>query len=490
MSDDPTTGHATSEGAGGSRPGIVVAAPQSGSGKTTVTLAVIAALRARGLVVQPFKVGPDFIDPSHLTAAAGRRARNLDAWLTTPGYVTRLAADATRDADLAVVEGMMGLFDGVDGASDRGSTAEIAALLGWPVLLVVDASAAARSVAAVVRGFRTFAAGVEVAAVVFDRVGGTGHLRMLEDACAGEGVVVLGGLPATETLDIPERHLGLHVAGEAGGPHGYDAFARAAVEHLDLDALLRLVRERAPRARVAAGAARAAEAAETPPVRPLVTARPRCRIAVARDAAFCFYYEDNLELLRAAGAEIVEWSPLAASRLPADVDGLYLGGGYPELHARTLGAASVLADDVRRFAARGGMIYAECGGFMYLQRAIRLLDGSEAEMAGVLPGIVAMRPRLVAIGYRERAVTLDGRCLTVRGQEFRYSRLVEWPERATVDGEEVRLLAPPEAEAPSGAEGFAWRRVVAGYVHLHFGSAPGFAELLVARAVAARGSLA
>lgn len=491
--------------------GVVVAAPQSGVGKTTVTLGLIAALRARGLRVQPFKVGPDFIDPSHLTRAAGRRARNLDVWLTSPQYVTRLVAETTRDADFAVVEGMMGLFDGVDGASDHGSTAEIASLLGWPVLLVVDASAAARSVAALVRGFRTFSESVDVAAVVFDRIGGDAHLAMLRDACAAEGVVVLGGLPANPALDIPERHLGLHLAGEASGPRDYEAFGRAVREHLDVDALLRLVRERGAGTRVARadGADAAAWSARTPASEGSATetpapsegappagtsassrasAPPRCRIAVARDEAFCFYYEDNLELLRAAGAELVEFSPLASPRLPTDVDGLYLGGGYPELHARTLASARGLRDEIRRFAARGGVIYAECGGFMVLQRAIRLLDGSEEEMVGVFPGVAEMRPGLVALGYRETRMTLDDRCLTVRGQEFRHSRLVDWPQPAVVDGEEVRLLSEPAAgEAPSGAEGMAWRNVVAGYQHLHFGSAPALAEILVARAAAARG---
>jgi cobyrinic acid a,c-diamide synthase len=483
MSGAATTGGAASALAGAC-PGLVIAAPQSGSGKTTVTLAVLAALRERGLRVQPFKVGPDFIDPSHLGRASGRRVRNLDVWLTSPEYVVRLAAEASRDADLALAEGMMGLFDGVDGRSGRGSTAELAALLGWPVLLVVDASAAARSVAALVRGFRTFDHAIDVAAVVFDRVGGSAHLRMLADACAGEGVAVLGGLPCVPGLAIPERHLGLHLAGEVGGPAAYDAFARAAREHLDLDALVRLAR---PGGHARAASDRRRNVAPAPPA--TTSASPaRCRIAVARDEAFCFYYEDNLELLRAAGAEIVEWSPLVAERLPAGVDGLYFGGGYPELHASTLEAARGLREDLRRFAARGGMIYAECGGFMFLQRAIRLLDGREAAMAGVFPGVAAMRPRLVAIGYREYAMTLDGRELTVRGQEFRHSELVDWPGSPVLDAEEVRLLSPPASVAPSGAEGFAWRRVVAGYAHLHFASAPELAELLVARAAAARGA--
>lgn len=456
--------------------GLVIAAPQSGAGKTTVALGLIGALRARGLVVQPFKAGPDFIDPGHLTRAAGRPARNLDSWLTDPGYLLALAARAVHGADVAVVEGMMGLFDGVDGASDRGSTAEIAALLGWPVVLVVEASAAARSVGALVHGFRTFSRDVEVAGVVFNRVAGPGHATMLADACAQTGVAVLGGLAADPSLAIAERHLGLQGAREPGAPQDYGAFASAVGAALDLERALALARP----GRVAAEPAPAARDASA-----VQASRARCRIAVARDAAFAFYYEDNLELLRAAGAELVEWSPLASAALPPGIDGLYLGGGYPELHARRLEAAAALRREVRDFAARGGMVYAECGGFMYLQRAIRLADGSEAEMAGLFPGVAAMQPGLVALGYREQAMTVDGRALTVRGQEFRHSRLEAWPERATVDGEEVRLADPAGRDAAGGGT-LTWRRVLAGYTHLHLGSAPGLAELLVARAAAFR----
>jgi cobyrinic acid a,c-diamide synthase len=265
------------------------------------------------------------------------------------------------------------------------------------------------------------------------------------------------------------RHLGLHGAAEAGAPAGHAAFARAVAEQLYVDAALRLARAGAVARAPAAVARRAAGV-------------PRCRIAVARDEAFCFYYEDNLELLRDAGAELVEWSPLAAHALPGDVDGLYLGGGYPELHARRLEAASALRREVRDFAARGGMVYAECGGFMYLQRAIRLADGSEAEMVGLFPGVAAMQPRLVAIGYREHAMTVDGRTLVVRGQEFRHSRLAGVPEHVTIDGEE----AVPAAAGGSDGAPLAWRRVLAGYTHLHFGGTPELAELLVARAAAFR----
>jgi cobyrinic acid a,c-diamide synthase len=465
--------------------GLVVSAPQSGAGKTTATMVLIAALRARALRVQPFKVGPDFLDPTHLTRVAGRATRTLDVTLTSVAYVQDLVRRTMAEADVGIVEGMMGLFDGVDGRSDRGSTAEIAALLGWPVVLVVDASAAARSVAAVVRGFRTFSPHVDVAAVLFDRVAGPGHLAMLRDACAGEGVTIVGGIMADAVLHVAERHLGLQLASEAGGPDEA-ALARAAAA-LDVDALLAMASARS-------SATRPPDRTDAVPsslTAPATQTTPRCRIAVARDAAFCFYYEDNLDALRAAGAELVAWRPLQDAALPEDVDGLYLGGGYPELHARALAARVGLRTALRDFAVAGGMIYAECGGFMFLTRAIRLDDGTEQPMVGLFPGVAAMRSQLVAIGYRSWPWTLDGECLTVRGQEFRYSELVGWPASAEVDGEVVRALGTDDdaasgAAARSGAAGFAWRRVVAGYTHLHFGATPQLARLLVARAAAAR----
>jgi cobyrinic acid a,c-diamide synthase len=456
----------------------VIAAPASGAGKTTVTLGIVAALRRRGLRVQPFKAGPDFIDAGHLARAAGRPAYNLDSFMTSPEYVVRRAASASRDADVAVLEGMMGLFDGVDASSDHGSTAELAALLGWPVVLVIDAGAAARSIAAVVRGFRTFSSAVQVAAVVFNRVGGEAHLRMLADACAGEGVALLGGLPVEPRVAIGERHLGLHVAEELGSVDD-GAFADVVARHLDLDALLRV-------ARADDGAARGGgtTVGSDAPAGSQV-GQPRCRIAVARDAAFSFYYEDNLEMLRAAGAELVAWSPLAGDTLPGDIDGLVLGGGYPELHLPRLGALHPQHDAIRRFAGQGGMIYAECGGFMFLQRAIRLADGTETALVGLLPGVAAMRPRLAALGYRELDLTLDGHALAVRGHEFRHSELVEWADGATRDGEPIVALVPPARAAAVGPL-FAWRRVLAGYLHLHFASAPELAEVLVERAAAFR----
>src|SRR5215472_5077330 len=322
---------------------LVVAGTHSGVGKTTVSVGLMAALRRRGLLVQPFKVGPDFIDPLHHSHATGRPPRNLDGWMLTPEVNRRRFARATADADVAVVEGVMGLYDGSEGRSDRGSTAEMAKLLELPVVLVIDASAMARSAAALVHGFVDFDRELKVAGVVLNRVGGAGHARIIEEAL-GDAVPIVGALPSAADLVVPERHLGLHLPHEARLEY-VDRAADLVARHLDLDLLLSLGRLGRPADQLAA-----------PGVIPASV-----RIAVARDEAFCFYYEDNLELLGEAGAVLVEFSPIR-DPLPPDVDGLYIGGGYPELHARPLSRNEGTRSAIREFAASGGPVYAECGG--------------------------------------------------------------------------------------------------------------------------------
>src|SRR5579859_2311063 len=343
---------------------IVVAGTHSGVGKTSVTLGLIGALRRRGLTVQPFKVGPDFIDPLHHQHASGRPARNLDGWMLDPETNLERFARATADADVAVIEGVMGLFDGSEGKSDRGSTAEMAKLLGLPVLLVIDASAMARSAAALIHGFTSFDRHLRVAGVILNNVGGEIHAGMIRDAVAG-AVPMLGALPRAKDLVVPERHLGLHLPYEART--GYvEQLATLIETHIDLDALLsNSVIERLP-------------VAATPPAVP-----PKARLAVARDEAFCFYYTDNLELLEQAGAELVRFSPIDEP-LPENIDGIYLGGGYPELHADKLSDNKPTRDAIREFASAGGPIYAECGGLMYLADTLDL-DGQPHPMCGVLP---------------------------------------------------------------------------------------------------------
>ena len=437
---------------------FVVAGTHSGAGKTSVTLGVIGALRRRGLAVQPFKVGPDFIDPLHHRAASGRTALNLDGWLLDADANRAAFARASADADVAVIEGMMGLFDGSDARTDRGSTAELAKLLDLPVVLVVDAGAMARSVAALVHGFASFDPALRIAGVVLNNVGGPGHTQLLREALDGVAPV-LGGLPRDPAVTIAERHLGLHLPGEVAAAR-LERLADLVVAELDLNALL-------------AGARRPRPAAPGAPLRAASVPGPAPRIAVARDAAFCFVYADNLRLLEEAGAEIVPWSPLAEP-LPEGSDGVYVPGGYPELHAAALAANCAARASLRRFAEAGGPVYAECGGLMYLGETLEV-DGCAHAMCGALP-LATRIPAGLTIGYLE--VTTEGGLFgpgsTARGHVFHHAELVAEPPLDRVH----RLRTVGGAES---REGYATGNVLASWVHLHFGSCPTLAPALVER---------
>ncbi len=480
---------------------VLIAAPASGSGKTTVALALIAAARRRGLVVQPFKVGPDFIDPGHHTRLAGRPTRTLDGWMLGADPCRASFAAATADADVAIVEGMMGLFDGCSPAGDAGSTAEIAKWLGLPVVLVIDAGAMARSAAAVVRGFRDFDPDVAIAGVVFNRIGGAGHLALLRSALAAADLPpCLGGLPLDPALTLPERHLGLFTAPEV--TLAADMLADAAERHLAVDAILRGAAERTEKARGVDGTPRVARRSRAPGgarihfagrrpsahgARSAPRARGRTVIAVARDAAFSFYYPENLDLLAAAGATLVEFSPLRDPCLPPGTCGVYLGGGYPEVHAAALAANTRLLAALRAFAAGGGLVYAECGGLMLLGDALEDEHATVHPMAGVLPLRTRMLPQRLAIGYREVRVACDFLPPVVaRGHEFHRSML----DDASVPASLARayVVTDPTTGAQT-REGFVLRRTLASYVHLHFGSAPALAAGLIAAAGAAAAEL-
>jgi cobyrinic acid a,c-diamide synthase len=437
---------------------VVIAGTHSGAGKTSVTLGLIGALRRRGLTVQPFKVGPDFIDPLHHQHASGRPPRNLDGWMLDMKCNRDRFARAVADADVAVIEGVMGLFDGSEGGSDRGSTAEIARELGVPVVLVVDASAMARSAAAVIHGYATFDASVRIAGVILNNVGGAVHAKMIEEAVAG-AVPILGALPRDPELVVPERHLGLHLPGEARA--GYlDRLASLVAEHVDIDALL--------------GAGSVSVGAPVPVVPGSSVSPAVARIGVARDEAFCFYYADNLELLRDAGADLIEFSPLA-DPVPRELDGLYVGGGYPELHAGAL-AAGPARDGVRELAASGAPVYAECGGLMYLAARL-VVDGESHAMCGVLP--VATRiPAGLTLSYVEITTTggLFGAGRVARGHMFHHSSIDGGA--SSLDGcYRVRTSAGEES-----VEGFQAGSALASYAHLHFASNPGLASAFVERA--------
>jgi cobyrinic acid a,c-diamide synthase len=433
---------------------IVIGGTHSGVGKTTITLGLIGALRRRGLTVQPFKVGPDFIDPLHHGQASGRPSRNLDGWMLGADVNRRRFAIATADADVAVIEGVMGLYDGSEGKSDRGSTAEMAKLLDLPVVLVIDAGAMARSAAALIHGYVSFDTAVRVVGVILNNVGGAAHADMIRDA-VGDSIPILGALPRAADLVIPERHLGLHLPHEAR--HDYvKQVANLIDDHVDVDQLLSTTRiQRRP-----------ASAQSTPP-------SPRVRLGVARDEAFCFYYADNLELLAQAGAEVVEFSPIR-DPLPPDLDGLYVGGGYPELHAKELAENTGTTTAIREFAASGGPIYAECGGLMYL--AEQLLVGDSAyPLCGVLPFSTTMRGAL-QLAYVEVTTSsgLFGPGRRARGHLF---------HRSEISGDQPtsRCYQLQTSRGDQGEEGYQYRNVLASYIHLHFASDPGLASAFVDR---------
>jgi cobyrinic acid a,c-diamide synthase len=444
---------------------LVIAGTHSGVGKTTVTLAILAALKARDRRVQPFKAGPDFIDPSHHSMVTGRLSRNLDGWMLGEVVNREIFARAAADADLSIIEGMMGLFDGSSPVNDIGSTAELAKQLDSPVLLVIDGSAMARSAAAMVSGYAKFDPAVRVAGVLFNRVSSEGHYKLLKEAVEQEtDLVAVGYLRPDQAVTISDRHLGLVTAMEQATGELYGRLAKAAEETIDLN-------------RIEALAASCRELPSVAPPHPTMRKLGRAvRIGVAKDVAFCFYYPDNLELLEAEGAELVSFSPLNDQVLP-DVDMLYLGGGYPELYGEVLARNVTMRTAIRQFAECGGTIYAECGGMMYLTQAIRDFTGASHEMVGLFPAEAVMRKSDLTLGYR--MVELSQDCMlgtsgaTARGHEFHYSTLVPKGEL-----DYACALRDSRGE-PRGLDGLIAGNVLALYAHLHFASRPQIAKSLV-----------
>jgi|HubBroStandDraft_4_1064222.scaffolds.fasta_scaffold35124_3 cobyrinic acid a,c-diamide synthase len=438
-------------------PRLVVAGVSSGVGKTTVSVALARALRARGLRPALFKCGPDYLDPTYHARATGTASQNLDGWMMGRDAVLSTFAHAAAGADVAIIEGMMGLFDGASATSDAGSTAEIAKWLAAPVALVVDAGAMARSIAAVALGFTSFDPDLRVGALVANRVGGRAHLELLKSA--QRSPPILAAFPGDAEHAFPERHLGLRTADETTLPDALlDHWGNLASEWFALDALIELARSAPPIA--------------APPGPALAASPATCRIGIARDAAFHFYYADNLRRLESLGAELVPFSPIADRALPP-VDGLYVGGGYPEVMAGALASNLAMREAVKAFADRGGPIYAECGGLMYLSRAIVAVDGARHPMVGVIPAEACMRPSLRSLGYVEVVVTeqsiLGEAGTRFRGHQFRYSELSPPPEPSSVDRiYSVRGRRAREDER----EGYRVKNVLASYVHAHWASNP------------------
>ncbi|MDT5167933.1 MAG: cobyrinic acid a,c-diamide synthase [Mycobacterium sp.] len=435
-------------------PRIVIAAPASGHGKTTVATGLMAALAGRGLSVSGHKVGPDFIDPGYHALATGRPGRNLDPFLVGEHRVVPLLLHGARSADVAVIEGVMGLFDGRLGTAGEASTAHVAALTVSPVLLVVDISHASRTHAAMIAGLAAFDAKVRIAGVILNKAASERHADEVRDALRPTGIPVLGVLPRDEGIETPSRHLGLVPAAErAESEQNLKRMAEMIAAHVDIDAVLRVARD--------AGALHEAPWDPTQNIQPPT---PTCPVvAMAGGRAFTFRYAETEELLRAAGCDVVEFDPLVDATLPAGTAGIYLGGGFPEVHAAELGQNRCLIAELRSAIAAGFPTVAECAGLLYL---CRLLDGTP--MVGAVPADAAMTPRLT-LGYRT-ATSPANSVLTEAGQQVTGHEF----HRTAITS--VELGGHAAWHLPRGPEGFATSTLHAAYLHTHWAGHPALAQ--------------
>ncbi|MFC0558167.1 cobyrinate a,c-diamide synthase [Halalkalibacter alkalisediminis] len=439
------------------QPRIIVSGTASGVGKTTATLGLMAALTKQKKVVQGFKCGPDYLDPTFHFAITNRKSHQLDSWMLSEKWIKTIFYKNSEEADLSIIEGMMGLFDGHSASSNVGSTYEISQILDTPVLLVVDISHCARSAAAIVRGFQLMEDKVNIAGVILNKAGSEGHAKLCQEAIEQMcGVPVVGYLKSNDVPVLPERHLGL-VPSLEQGQHDLliETLARAVSNQFDLAKILE----------IAEGAVRIQEDMDA---LPWPVQSKQIRIAVAYDAAFHFYYEENFSLLKKAGAELILFSPLAGESLPVDCDGVYLGGGFPEEYVEPLMKNKKLIADLQEASKAGMPILAECGGFMFLAKEIHV-HGKAYSMADVIPMEVTMQEKLSAIGYREvetvSETVFGKKGALIRGHEFHYStsRFMESVQPAfsykTLNGERQHV-------------GFQANGVLASYIHLHLASNP------------------
>ncbi len=433
---------------------IVIGGTLSGSGKTTVATGLMSALCRRGLKVQPFKTGPDYIDPGYHNLVTGQVSRNLDTWMLSPETVIELYYRAMRDKEIAVIEGVMGLFDGRQATADSGSTAELAKLLGAPVILVLDCKKGARSLAALVHGYQTFDKNLTLGGVILNGIGSTKHLELCREAIEYyTGVPVLGHLPKDPALALPERHLGLLPSVENPDTRNFlETLTRHCTANFNLAGILKLASQCQPPI----------------PCRglfPPQSERAVARIGLARDKAFSFYYQDNLDLLQEWGAELAFFSPLTDSRLPENLDGLYIGGGFPELYAAELSANREIRQQIKNLADNGLPVYAECGGLMYLGSSVRNFESLTYDMVGALPCRTRIDNHRLSLGYRTVEALRNGPLMrqgeTARGHEFHWSVLDEQSE-----GQNAYAVL----EKAGRAEGYCRNSVMASYIHLHFGS--------------------
>ncbi|MED3564399.1 cobyrinate a,c-diamide synthase [Bacillus xiapuensis] len=438
---------------------LVIAGTGSGVGKTTLTIGLMAALKKKGFTVQGFKCGPDYIDPTYHTAVTGRVSRNIDSWMLDHEMVREIVIRASNGADISIIEGVMGFFDGKNPSNNTGSTAEISIITESPVVLVVNCSSMARSAAAIVKGFQLFLEEANIVGVIANRVGSEGHFKIVKTAIEQEcGIPVLGYLQKDSTLAIPERHLGLIPSVERGELDSFfTQLGDLVLETIDVDALYELAK---------------AAPLEIKKSQFKRREKNKVRIAVARDAAFNFYYQENLEMLEAAGAELLEFSPLKGETIPGNVDGLYIGGGFPEEFAAELADKTDVKRSIHLAIEKGMPTLAECGGFMFLTESIETTDEKNYQMVGIIPGKVKMQTRLAALGYREITpeegnYLLEGN-LTARGHEFHYSTFHP--------NTEIQHAYQTKGMRGFKQEGYMHGNLIAGYTHFHFGSCPGLVE--------------
>ncbi|HET7581084.1 MAG TPA: cobyrinate a,c-diamide synthase [Bacillales bacterium] len=436
---------------------IMIAGTASGTGKTTLTIALMAAFKKKGYSVQGFKCGPDYIDPTFHTAVSGRPSRNLDSWMLSHDTLKAVFKNGSLGADISIMEGVMGFFDGQSPLSNKGSSAEIAAITKTPVLLVVNCEAMARSAAAVVKGFQAFSGDVNIVGVIANKVGNPGHYELVKAAIEQEcKIPVVGYLKNEPDLTLPERHLGLIPAVEQGGlDELFDRLGNAILSSVDIDCIYEL--------------------AQTSPVDVEMSSlfpsktNLEVRIAVARDSAFHFYYPENLELLEAYGADVVTFSPLADEKLPDHVDGVYIGGGFPEQYARSLAGNKKFKRSLKQGVENELPVLAECGGLMILADELVTADGKNYPMAAVIPGRIKMQKNLASFGYREVTGTEDNALLApgdlAKGHEFHFSAF-----------EPEKPLVPAYKVHGSDSEGVLYKNLIAGYTHLHFASNPKMVE--------------
>jgi len=437
-------------------PRIIIAGTHSGAGKSTITMGILMALKERGMDPQSFKAGPDYLDPMHHTMVIGKECRNLDTWMFG-SEIERLFVKGSEGSGISVIEGVMGLYDGIDGVSDEGSTAHLSKILKAPVILVIDAKATARSAGATALGFKEYDKDTNLAGVIFNRVGSPGHLKMLEGSL--RGTPSLGGVFRNDCMNLESRHLGLVPAKEDYDRKKYDMIREHVESCIDIDKLVRI-------------------AESAPPIlkdyemhRP---AKSKVRIGLAKDKAFNFYYIHNIESLIEAGAEIVPFSPMDDD-LP-DVDGLYFGGGYPELFSDSLERNIGMREAVKKVSEDGMPIYAECGGLMYLSHRMSDMEGRKREMCGVFDSESRMNSKMT-LNYVEMTSNAEsaicGKGWTVRGHEFHYSVTVPaGTEKYAFDLSKGRGIE-------DGKDGFITNKTLAGYTHIHFASNPKISEKFV-----------